>query len=110
MGSNRKGRVIRRSLTKKGFAEEMTDHVVFVFSYDGRATSVSTHMSHGADGDDIGASLIGKMARQLFLSKKEFLDLIDCPMSEEDLREMLIREGHVVPTVRQAASGSEAAE
>jgi hypothetical protein len=40
-------------------------------------------ISHGIRGDDIGDRLLGQMAKQVRLSKKEFIELVDCPMSKE---------------------------
>ena len=44
-------------------------------------------------GDTIGTKLISEMARQLHLTKKQFLDLIDCTVTEEDYRTILREQG-----------------
>jgi len=54
---------------------------------DGKKTAIHTKQSPSAKNDDIGNSLLGLMARQARLSKKDFVDLIDCPMSKEDYAE-----------------------
>jgi hypothetical protein len=41
-------------------------------------------MSRESGGVDIGDNLIGKMARQVGLSRPDFLKLVDCPMSREE--------------------------
>jgi hypothetical protein len=50
-------------------------------------------MSREAGGVDIGDNLIGKMARQIGLSRSDFLRLVDCPMIREEFdREIAKRE------------------
>jgi len=46
-------------------------------------------ISHGMGGSSLSAKLIGNMARQLHLTKKQFLALIDCPLDEEGYRAIL---------------------
>ena len=48
-----------------------------------------TLMSHGMMGSSLSADLISRMARQLQLTKKQFLDLIDCTLDEEGYRAIL---------------------
>ena len=86
MSSVRKGRNIDSALCKKGFQRETDgDHIRYVLS----GTDVKTKVSHGAMGDTIGANLISRMARQLHLTKKQFLALIDCPLNEDGYRAIL---------------------
>ncbi len=93
MGNARKGRDIDAALRKKGFRYDSTgDHRYYFFS----GTSIRTKMSHGAMGTSIGVDLITQMARQLRLTKKQFLDLIDCPLDEAGYREILKDQGLVV--------------
>ena len=51
-------------------------------------------MSHGAD-RDIDDHLLGRMARQLYLSRRQFDDLIDCRLSQADYEAMLRRDGFI---------------
>jgi hypothetical protein len=53
-------------------------------------------MSHGMMGSTINVDLISKMARQLRLTKTQFLDLIDCRLSEKDYRQILQNYGEDV--------------
>jgi hypothetical protein len=82
---HRKHREIHSSLTSKGFSEKAEgDHIFLVYlDADGKKTGIHTKLSHAAKGDDIGNSLLGRMAGQVRLSKKEFIELVDCPMSKE---------------------------
>ena len=73
--SSRKGRDIDSALRKKEFLRDTSgDHIFYLFG----GTKIKTKISHGMLGSSIGAGLIGDMAIQLHLSKKQFLDLIDC--------------------------------
>ncbi len=93
MGRVRKGRDIDVALCKKGFRREIDgDHVCYLLT----GSKVKTKTSHGAMGDTIGTNLISRMSRQLHLTKSQFLDFIDCTISEEDYREILRKQGVAV--------------
>ena len=79
-----KVRDVRRALQKKGFVESTDRHHIYLHHrYNGKETSAYTLVSHGADKDDVGAPLVGKMKKQLHLtSSREVDDLVNCPMSE----------------------------
>jgi predicted RNA binding protein YcfA (HicA-like mRNA interferase family) len=76
-----KPRVIQNGLTSKGFQVSTGDHRFLIFYHNGLKTSVRTMLSHSSR--DIGDPLIHKMAKQVHLSKNEFLDLLNCPMSRD---------------------------
>jgi len=93
MGSTRKGRDIDAALRQKGFRRDPKgDHVFYYFG----DTTITTKMSHGMLGSSLSAKLIGEMARQLHLTKKQFLELIDCTMTKEMYREILHEKGDAV--------------
>jgi hypothetical protein len=80
---------IESGLRKKGFEEGGGDHNYFVYRRsDGKKTLAKTKTSHGGK-DDIGDGLLGQMAQQCFLTKKQFFDLIDCPLSREEYEKLL---------------------
>ena len=86
MGSTRRGRDIDAALRKKGFHRSVSgDHIFYHFG----DTDIRTKMSHGMMGHSLSADLISRMARQLRLTKKQFLDLIDCTLDEEGYRAIL---------------------
>ncbi len=89
----RKHREIRSSLESKGFEiEEDRKHLFFVYvDKEGKTTTARTMMSHGSSGDDIGDNLLARMARQVLLSRSDFLKLIDCPMSQEEYDEKVTK-------------------
>jgi hypothetical protein len=91
MSSVRSGRSIDSALQRKGFLRVSEgDHVHYYFlRRNGERSSIKTKMSHGMLGSTISVKLIGDMARQLHLTKRQFLDLIDCPLDEEGYRQIL---------------------
>ena len=86
--------MVERGLLRKGFRLTDTHHRRFVYhTLDGEEPQpVTTIMSHGAD-RDISDQLLAKMARQLFLTRRQFDDLIDCRLSQADYEAMLRRDG-----------------
>jgi hypothetical protein len=74
-------RPTRQILTKKGFVEDTKHHYNFWLYINGKKSFIHTMFSHGAK--ECGDSLLGEMAKQLHLSRKEFDDLIDCALGEE---------------------------
>ena len=89
MGSSRGFHDIDSALIKKGFTKTKDgDHIrYYLYDRDAGATLAQTKMSHGTK--IIGAPLIAQMARQLHLSKTQFLELIDCTLTEEQYRAIL---------------------
>lgn len=84
-------RNIDSALRKKGFQCVLEkDHVFYYFlRRNGERTSIKTKISHGMGNSDIGSPLIAQMSRQLRLTKQQFLDFVDCTISEEDYRSIL---------------------
>ena len=81
MGDVRPKRDIDAALRKKGFQrDEDADHIKYHLVGFPR---IRTMMSHGSMSTTIGADLISRMSRQLHLTKKQFLDLIDCTLDED---------------------------
>ena len=92
MSNVRSGRDIDAALRKKGFTRRIDGkHLRYSFILPEESKGgITTLMSHGTFGETIGAPLISQMARQLLLTKKQFLDLIDCTMDEEGYREIVV--------------------
>ena len=89
MGNVRSVRKIDAALRKKGFQrDDDGDHVRYYFV---GLPRIKTMISHGAMSTTLGAELISRMARQLHLTKKQFLALIDCTLNEDDYREIVNR-------------------
>lgn len=67
------------ALTSKGFSRvKDRDHEVFVFTHAGLTRAVWTKVSRGTSHRTLGDPLVGAMSRQLQLSKKDFMALVEC--------------------------------
>ena len=74
---------IDKALQLKGFEKEIGDHFYYIYwNLSGKKTMKRTKMSHGSSHKTIGDSLLGQMARQVGLTKKSFLELIDCTLDQ----------------------------
>ena len=83
----RDSRKVRQNLLKKGFIEKQgTKHILYVFIHEEKRIC-ETRMSR--NDQDIDDYLIDQMKKQLFLDKQDFINLIDCPLSEEDYIKIL---------------------
>jgi hypothetical protein len=72
---------VEAALRAKGFALEEGDHHYFIYvSEDGLVTNVKTKTSHGAKMKDIPDNLLAAMARQVSLSRSEFVSFVDCDL------------------------------
>jgi len=91
--SPRTVRTIINSLLKKGFIEKNTHHIIFRLYVDGEKTDVCTYLSHGKH--ECSDSLLGKMAKQLRLTRAQFDAFIDCTLSMEAYIEMLMAQGAI---------------
>jgi len=92
--ANRKRKDIEKSLTKKGFVLTESDHRYYSFIVDGKEVA-KTKVSHGTHYNVIDDGLISRMSHQCNLSKAEFLELVDCTMSQEQYMEILRGKGHL---------------
>lgn len=80
----RKTKDVRKALLKKGFlAEDGDDEYFTYFRPDGSQSEVFTKLSHANSGHDIRQNLLSAMAKQVGLSNRDFLELVDCPMSRD---------------------------
>jgi len=91
MSRVRSARDINSALSKKGFrVEKDGDHIRYYFlDAHGEETGIKTKISHGSLGATVSSKLISLMAKQLHLTKKQVLGLIDCTMTEKEYRETL---------------------
>lgn len=97
MSNSRMRSKIIESLIKKGFVEKKGgDHWRFIFyTSKGKKSMVHTRISRGSKYKSLGDNMLAQMAKQCCLSKADFLDLIDCPMSHSAYEEQLIESGMV---------------
>lgn len=81
-------RKVEGALLKKGFRMDNSHHHMFTYhTMDGRRSMARTRTSHGSK--TISDPLLAQMARQCRLSKAQFIDLIDCPLSRESYEQIL---------------------
>jgi hypothetical protein len=83
-------------MCRKGFAEGRGGraHRYFEYIFNGEAV-FSTFVSHGGS-KDLNDYLLGMMAKDCHLSRKEFIAFARCEMSADDYRAILIRKG-IIP-------------
>lgn len=100
----RKTKDVCENLLKKGFQQRNGGDKYFHLFVNGKKTPVFTFVSHGEK--EIHDGLLGQMARQTKLVKREFLELVDCPMTEARYLELLRERGHI-PKVDESAKDDE---
>ena len=88
-----------KNLGKKGFRrEEDRDHVYYYMEYKGTETGIKTFFSHSKQFRDLHGDIVTKMRRQLRLdSTAQIKNLLECPMSQDDYVDLLIRKGLIDP-------------
>ncbi|BAT55392.1 hypothetical protein NOS3756_43790 [Nostoc sp. NIES-3756] len=85
---------VESALLSKGFQETQNDHHYFIyFTKDGKKTTAKTKTSHTKKMKDIPDNLLGQMAKQCHLTKTQFLELVDCPLSRDKYEENLQQQG-----------------
>ena len=86
-----KVRDVVSNLKYKGFEEDPRSHKYLRLFVNGKETSIFTFVSHGSK--EINDFLIGKMAYQTSLERREFIDLATCPLSRDDYLKKLTQQG-----------------
>jgi hypothetical protein len=85
---------INSKLQIKGFEQDYRDHNCFYYRNNGQKTNIWTKTSFGSK-KEIDDGLISLMSKQVKLDKKEFMRLIQCTLSKEGYRELLIERGFI---------------
>lgn len=88
-----KVRDIKGALTNKGFSADDTHHTIYWFFARDKKTSINTKISQGER--EIGDPLIALMARQMRLTKGDFVKFVSCEISGEEYLAKLQDAGHV---------------
>ena len=88
-----KSKKVEKSLKKKGFKQEPGDHKFFVLYVDGKRTNIRTKTSHC--GQDIDKYLINQMRKQVHLEEEDIINLIKCPLSEEEYKKIVTEGGYI---------------
>ena len=82
-----RARAVDRALRNKiGFDREERRHRVYLLRVGG-VTVAQTLMSHGSR--ELDRNLVGRMARQLGLTSRQFRDLVNCPMTRQEFFALL---------------------
>jgi len=89
----KKVKAMAAALKRKGFRQDDSHHKYFILYVNGQKTSVRTRLSRGIA--EYGSSLLTQVRKQLHLSRHQFDDLIECPMSAEDYVQHLLDAGFV---------------
>jgi predicted RNA binding protein YcfA (HicA-like mRNA interferase family) len=84
---------LEKALTSKGFEESNTHHEMYWLSHDGKKTSIRTRISHSER--EYGDGLLSQMSKQVKLSKSDFHNLVECPLTKEAYLAMMIAQGHI---------------
>ena len=88
-----KSREVEASLIRKGFRVAQSKHRHFIyFTTSGERTEIVTILSHGGN-RDLSRYLERKMSQQCRLTRREFDDLIRCPMSQQQYEALLDERG-----------------
>ena len=79
--STLKARQVEKALiTKLDFEQRDSHHRIYRLYLDGRLVA-RTFVSHGQR--ELTSYHIGQMAKQMRLSRREFLDAVECPLDRE---------------------------
>ncbi len=85
-----------KAIEKKGFMRDNCHHNMFWYYLDGKKTSIRTRTSHGEN--EFNDSLMSERRKQIGLaSKQQMIDLIECPLTSDKLKQILIENGRVRP-------------
>ena len=90
---------VRKNLPQKGFKKKKSGHhIYFHHEYNEVETGIKTYISHSVRQKDISGDLLLSMRKQLRLKKiQEVVDLIKCPMDQEQYNKILIERGIILP-------------
>lgn len=81
-------RKIKSAFRRKGFEEKNSHHLLLIYkSLSGKKYGVRTYMSHSAK--SIDDKLISEMSTQTLLTKKQFVEFVECTISQEDYEKII---------------------
>lgn len=91
-------RNIDRNLPKKGFVKKNSNHhIYFHHNFNGIDTGVYTYISHSKRISEYSGRLLTDVRKQLKLdSNQEVVDLVNCPMSEDEYNQVLRQKGLIL--------------
>jgi hypothetical protein len=87
-------RLVEAGLLAKGFKQANTHHRYFVYyTLAGAKTAVRTRTSQGHG--EIDEYLLSQMSKQCKVTKPDFLQLVDCPLTQVMYEALLQQNGHL---------------
>lgn len=86
---------IRASLLGKGFKEKIGKHDYYYLYVEEKKTSVFTFLSQGSGYREYSNELVGRVAQQMRLTKKELLLFVECPLTHKQYVELLKQRNHI---------------
>ena len=89
----RKRQELDSALQSKGFHRRDSHHIFYELLDCGKPVGIRTKISHGPR--EISPGLQRQMAIDLKLRSGQFDDLIECPLSGQDYKELMRRDGHL---------------
>jgi hypothetical protein len=90
----REKRTVESSLQKKGFVLKKRDHNFFIYwTISGLKSNILTKTSHAKQPKDISDNLLSRMAKQCYISRPDFLNLVDCSLTREAYEKLLYEAG-----------------
>lgn len=78
----------KSALERKGFIKDQTHHQMYWYYVDGKKTSIRTRVSHNEK--TYNDYLLSERRKQIHLSKNDFLLFVECPLTAEKYKEILI--------------------
>jgi predicted transcriptional regulator len=89
-------RDVESALEKKGFVSQQGDHRYFIYhTVAGKKTSVWTKTSHGTGHKTLSDNLVSALAKQCGLTAAQFKQLVACPLTREELEQILVDVGRI---------------
>jgi len=85
------------ALERKGFHQTDADHhkIFLYYTKEGKKTSIRTRVSRGSKYRRIDDALIAQMAKQLNLSKSQFIEFIECTLTQKKFENYLRKQGSI---------------
>lgn len=93
----RKSTELGAALVRKGFRARQGDHTFYILYVSGRKTSIRTKIGHGSK--EYGAGLLGQISKDLHLGRRDFDQLVECPISHHDYVRLLVEQGKLASDV-----------
>lgn len=84
-----KNREVKKALEDKGFISRTKKHHFMIFIHNGKKTRAHTIIRLKPN-QNIPRGLFSKISNDLFLDNSELIDLIECPLTQNDYSHLLI--------------------